>query len=338
MWLDRHGVGQGPVTDFEVLGGGTQNQVVRFRSGSDLYVLRTGPTHPRPGSDETIRREIRILQALEGTSLPVPSIVAPETDAGVLGGAFYVMTAITGRQVQTNLDYFDDSLDAKRRIGGSMVECLAGLRELDYRALALESFGRPAGYLERQVTRWSAQLQSYSSSPLYPGPGVDLEPVERWLGAHRPHDGPIGIMHGDFHLGNVLLSDTGEVCGILDWELSTIGDPILDFAQLLVTWPSPGQTFAYAGIVPTDRAKGFATTKELVELYSEVLSEPPHLDWYCVLAAYRLGVLVEGTQARASTGLASPEVGALLHNSARALWDIATSIVEGSNSLFDTAS
>lgn len=328
-WMDSRHLGSGPIEDVESITGGTQNQVMRFRRGRESFVVRAGPVNPSEGTEEAMRREAQVLQALGDSSVPVPRLLAAESDASVLDQVFYLMAPVDGRSITQSLDLLDRATMAKRRVGFALVEALAQLRAVDYIAVGLDGFGRPAGFLERQVDRWSKQLASYSTFPGYPGPGVELGALESWLEANRPSSFRAGVMHGDFHLGNVLFTEEGEVAAIVDWELSTIGDPLLDFAQLLVTWPAADQRCAFGGFVPAAHAGGFAARDELVDAYRSATGcDLVNLGWYCALAAYRIGVVIEGTNARASAGLASPEVGRNLHDSALFVWESALRFVE----------
>ena len=317
-WMDERRLGDGPLAEIRAIGGGTQNQVVRFRRGDTEYVLRAGPRRPRPSSTEAIRREARVVGALGRTEIRVPALVAADDD---LGGErpFYLMRPVAGVLLPESLDHFDAHPTAKRRAGLAMVEWLAELAAIDHSALGLHDFGRPDGFRERQVARWSGQLAGYAQTGTYDGPGIDLEPLEEWLVAHVPPHGPVGILHGDFHLNNVLLRSDGEVAAVVDWELATIGDPLLDLGHLLVTWPSGDDSSI--GMVPADRADGLATPAELVARYEERTGQQvDHLAWYAALAGYRMGVILEGTRARALDGRASPEMGELLHGVALVLW------------------
>jgi aminoglycoside phosphotransferase (APT) family kinase protein len=329
-WMDRNDLGTGPIEDLEPIGGGTQNRVLRFRRGSEEYVLRCGPLHPRPETDETIRREVRVVGALQNTGVPVPRILAAEGDPGEMGFTFYVMAPVIGHPIGSGLDLLDADSVAKHRLGPSMVEGLVRLATVDPYAVGLDDFGRPEGFLERQVARWSRQLESYDAFSGYPGPGVDVAPLQAWLAANVPHDGRIGVMHGDFHIGNVLFAPTGEVEAIVDWELATLGDPLIDFAELLITWPRPGETQGFAGIVPPERAEGFASVSELIACYEAGADGSlDDLNWYLRLSAYRLAVLLEGTHARATAGLARADVGQLLHESAYRLLTVACDAIDG---------
>lgn len=329
-WMDGVQLGKGLIEDIEPIGGGTQNQVLRFRRG-EWYVLRSGPRHPRPGSDETIRREVRILRALGDSTVPVPEVVAHEDDPAVLGATFYLMRPVVGYSIANGLDVLDQTPWAKHRLGFAMVDALAHLSRVDPLAVGLDDFGRPAGFLNRQVRRWSKQLVSYSEVASYPGPGLDLSPIETWLSCNQPSVSHAGVLHGDYHIGNVLFTGVGELAAIVDWELATLGDPLLDFAHMLVTWPSIDQEKGFARLVPGNRAHGFPTVDELIERYQSTTgANLEHLVWYRVLAAYRLGVLLEGTRARAYSGWAPSDVAQLLHESAVQLWSTAFEAISSS--------
>jgi aminoglycoside phosphotransferase (APT) family kinase protein len=167
-WMDGQGLGEGPVARADRIGGGTQNVLIRFsRSGRD-YVLRRPPEHKRPNSDEVIRREIRVLRALESTDVPHPRLIAACPDTDVLGAAFYLMEPVEGFNPAGLLPGpYRSSGNMRRRLGLAMADGAACIGAVDYRAVGLGSLGSPAGYLERQVDRWRSQLESYSTFPGY---------------------------------------------------------------------------------------------------------------------------------------------------------------------------
>lgn len=320
-WMDGQGLGDGPLDNARTLGGGTQNILLRFsRAGRD-YVLRRPPPHLRANSNETMRREARMLAALAGTDVPHPGLVAACPDETVLGAAFYLMQPIEGFNPTTGLPPLHaGSPDVRRRMGFALVEGIAALGALDYQAQGLEGFGKPDNYLERQVARWRSQLDSYAEHPGWAGPssipGVDK--VAAWLDAHRPASFQPGIIHGDYHLSNVLYRFDGpELAAIVDWELTTIGDPLLDLGWLMATWPEDAQvqagriSNANVSVTPWD---GFPTTRELVEHYRpRTRRDLSAIEWYAVLACYKLGIILEGTHARACAGRAPKETGDRLH-------------------------
>lgn len=323
-WMDGRSVGAGAIADAQLLSGGTQNILLRFRRGDTAYVLRRPPLAPRANSNDTMRREARVLAALDGTAVPHPRLVAACAEEDVLGAAFYLMEPVEGFNPTQGLPALHAGDAAVRhRIGLSMVEAIAALGAIDYRAAGLDGFGKPDNYLERQVGRWKAQLAGYAELPGWPGaaaiPGVDR--VAAWLDAHRPSEFRPGIIHGDFHLANVMVRpDSGDLAAVVDWELSTIGDPVLDLGWLLATWPendAPGETDV--AFTPWD---GCASPDELVAHYAAVSGRDlSALDWYIVLACYKLGILLEGTHARACAGKAPKETGDRLHAHALALFE-----------------
>jgi len=199
-------------------------------------------------------------------------------------------------------------------MGFSMAEGIALLGAVDYRAVGLEGFGRPDNYLERQVARWRHQLETYNEMEGYPGPEIPgVERVAEWLEANRPAEFEPGILHGDYHIANVMFSNDGpELAAIIDWELATVGDPLLDLGALMASWPdSEGHSPLGVG---QGHFTGLPTREEMRAHYAERTTRSMDaIDWYTVLACYRLGIILEGTHARACAGRASKDVGDLLH-------------------------
>ena len=323
-WMDGQGLGIGPIVDVRVLAGGTQNVLLRFtRAGCD-YVLRRPPLHPRANSNETMRREARVLRALAATDVPHPALIAVCGDETVLGAAFYLMAPVEGFNPVGQLpEPHAGSRAMRHAMGLALVDGIAALGRVDYRAVGLEGFGKPDRFLERQVARWSGQLASYAEMPGWPG-ACGLPAVERvaaWLEANRPAGFVPGIMHGDYHLANVMYRNDGpELAAIVDWELATIGDPLLDLGWVLATWPD-GADGAVSTVAVTPW-QGFPTPAELVARYAAGSErEVAATEWYHALACYKLGILLEGTFARACAGKAPRETGDKLHARAVVLLD-----------------
>lgn len=317
-WMDAQGLPTGPFEQVEQLGGGTQNLLVRFRRGGRTYVLRRGPRHLRSRTNEILRREARVLTALDGTGVPAPRVLAACLDEQVMNGAvFYLMTPVEGFNATVTLPELHAGDAAVRHaMGLSAATSLAALGAVDHEARGLSDFGRPEGFLERQVGRWLAELDSYSALDGYPGPEIpQLAAVTAWLEANRPAEWRPGIMHGDYHLANLMFSFDGpDVAAIVDWEMCTIGDPLLDLGWLLATWPGEdGETAGITG--PIGTAGGLPTTRELVAAYAERSDrDVSAIDWYATLACFKLGIVLEGTHARACAGKAGKDVGDLLHS------------------------
>lgn len=327
-WMDGRGLGGGPIIDAELIAGGTQNVLVRFRRDGREYVLRRPPPHKRANSDETMRREARVLGALAGSDVPHPGLIAAEPELDVIGAAFYLMEPVDGFNATLGLPEPHASDPAvQRAMGLSMADAIAALARVDVTERGLADLGRADGWVERQVPRWRKQLDGYTDLPGYPGPSIPrLDDVARWLDEHRPTGARMGLIHGDFHFANVLIAPTeGRVAAIVDWELTTIADPLLDLAHLLSSWPRPGQ----AGITPVAGAPGMPSVDEIVERYgAQVDRDLSELAWYRVLACYRLGIILEGSHARAFSGLTPPEIGDRLHQHTLDLFAHAAELID----------
>ena len=324
-WMDGEGLGIGaPIEDVVPLGGGTQNILLRFERAGRAYVLRRPPAHLRANSNDTMRREARVLAALAGSQVPHPGLIAACADDGVIGAAFYLMEPVDGFNAANALPERHAASPAIRhRMGLAMAKGIAALSAVDYQACGLEGFGKPDGFLERQVPRWQEQLAGYGQYEGWTGadaiPGV--ERVARWLEAHRPDSFTPGILHGDYHIGNVVFrNDSGELAAIVDWELATIGDPLLDLGWMIATWPE-GDTPGPADVAVTPW-HGFPDADEIVAHYAARSSRDcSAIDWYVVLACYKLGIILEGTHARACAGKAPRETGEKLHGQTIALFE-----------------
>lgn len=332
-WLAGQGLPDGPITRVRQVGGGTQNVVLRMRWADRDVILRRPPPHPRPSSNRALLREMQVLAALAGTDVPHPRLIASCADTSVLGGVvFYLMQDVDGFNPGETLPRGYAADPALRRSAATAVAgALARLAAVDHHAVGLGNVGRPEGFLERQVAQWLAHLDSYRELPGYPGSDLPhVDEIGRWLDAHRPACWRPGIMHGDYHLNNVLLAPAApEVAAIIDWEMCTVGDPLLDLGWLLVTWPGDdperlgdltlGRQLAAAGNLPG--------REQLIERYARDSDRDlSRIDWYVALAGFKLGIVLEGTHARACAGHADEAIGDRLHRIARHLLESAAAI------------
>lgn len=323
-WMDGQRLGSGPLVGATMLTGGTQNVLLKFAREGREYVMRI-PASPKPSrADETIRREIRILRVLTGTAAPVPRLVASCEDLSVLGAAFYLMSVCEGFNPAEQWPEGPAADPAYQgQLGIGVIRALLTLSEIAPTRFEAEGLRRPDGWLERQPDRWRRQFEGYPTAASLAG----VERLTDWLNAHRPARWTAGLIHGDFNLGNLLVGVAKpEVSAIVDWELGTLGDPLLDLAHLLMTWPIGNGRWLYQRLDLPHLTSPTAMFEYYAANSSRDVSDFP---WYCVLACYRLAILLEGTHARASLSLAPRETGDRLHGYALTLLELAEELVDG---------
>jgi aminoglycoside phosphotransferase (APT) family kinase protein len=271
-----------------------------------------------------------VLGALTGCDVPHPGLIAACSSTDAIGAAFYLMEPVAGFSAMVALPPLHAGDAAvRRRTGFALVDGALALGRFDYKAAGLEDFGKIDGFLERQVPRWRALLDSYHDYKGWPGPGSipELDEVADWLTRNQPAHFSPGLMHGDYHLANVMFRNDGpELAAIVDWELATIGDPLIDMGSIMATWPgSDGRSISDVHISPWD---GFPTADELMEHYaSHSTRDMSNLRWYGVLGCYKLGIILEGTYARACAGAADNATGDRLHTSCIKLFQRAARLI-----------
>lgn len=328
-WMDAERLGAGPIEAPGLLAGGTQNILMRFSRARRSYILRRPPVSPRPQSNRIMAREIRLLGALAGSAVPHPALIAACEDESILGAVFYLMEPVDGFNPTVAMQGAAATDPAVRhRMGIELVDALAALACVDIDAAGLSDFGKLDGFLERQVGRWAEELAGYIRFDGWPGPAAlgDVAAVGEWLEANRPPAMVPGIIHGDYHVGNVIYAGDGALLAVVDWEMATLGDPLVDLGRLLVSWPEGGDRRPFT--MRVDPLDGFPTRGEMVARYAEQTGRDlTHLPWFEILACYKLGLILEGTYARACAGLADRATGDRLHASAVALLDEARRII-----------
>ncbi len=284
--------------------GGQSNPTYKLLSGAGSYVLRRKPLGRLLPSAHAVDREYRVMRALSGTAVPVPKVYALCEDDAVIGSAFYVMEFLDGRI------FWDPRLPGlapaeRRAMFQSMNTVIAALHSVDHVEAGLAAFGRPGNYLARQVARWSRQ---YQASETEKQPAMDR--LIEWLPCHLPPEPEPRIVHGDYRIDNLIYHPTEpRVIGVLDWELSTIGDPLADFAYHAMAWRVTPELFR--GLAGVDfEASGIPTEEEYVASYCERTGRARTGDWefYMVYSLFRLAAIMQGIAKRAIDGTAaSPE-------------------------------
>jgi aminoglycoside phosphotransferase (APT) family kinase protein len=325
-WMRDHIAGfRGPLAadQFE---GGQSNPTYRLLSGTGSYVLRRKPLGQLLPSAHAVDREYRVIRALSGTAVPVPEVYALCEDASVTGSAFYVMEFLDGRV------FWDPRLPGlapadRRAMFQSMNDVIAALHSVDHVAVGLADFGRPGNYMGRQIARWSRQYQASETEKL---PAMDR--LIDWLPRHLPPEAEPRIVHGDYRIDNLIFHPTEpRVIGVLDWELSTIGDPLADFAYHAMAWRVAPELFR--GLAGIDFASlGIPSEDAYVAAYCARTGRRRTADWefYMVYSLFRLAAIMQGIAKRAIDGTAASreavELGRLARPVGEQAWALARSL------------
>jgi aminoglycoside phosphotransferase (APT) family kinase protein len=299
-YLDAQGLGSGPVSA-ETIGEGHSNVTFEIERGGERWVLRRPPRPPLPPSAHDVLREAWLLRALGATDVRVPRVLAACDDEAVIGAPFYVMELIEGDVIVSSIPGPLDTDAERRRIGEELVDALAEVHAVDWEAIDLEGFGKPTGYLERQLRRFAGLWEHNRTREL-----ATLDRVTEWLGANRPESPRATIVHGDYRLGNVMVARgaPARIAAIFDWELATIGDPLADVGYLVATWSQPGDPddvpFSFDDAT---RRPGFPTHEELIARYEAATGRSlSDVRWYSTLALWKAAVFLEGSYKRRLAG------------------------------------
>jgi aminoglycoside phosphotransferase (APT) family kinase protein len=305
-YLDSHGLGAGEI-GAERIGEGHSNITFLIERGGERFVLRRPPRPPIPPSAHDVLREARLLTAVQDAQVRTPPVLAVCADESVIGAPFYVMEYIEGVVVTTRMPPALDSPDERRRAGEQLVDALAEIHAVDWRACGLEGYGRPTGYLERQLRRFTGLWEHNKTREL-----PVIQELADWLADNMPDSPESTIVHGDYRLGNVMLAHDApaRVIAIFDWELSTIGDPLADVGYMTVTWAEPQDPAdtSFASLSAVTRQSGFPTREELIERYEAHTGRSMSaLNWYQSLALWKAAVFMEGNLKRFQAGASDDE-------------------------------
>jgi aminoglycoside phosphotransferase (APT) family kinase protein len=305
-WMDSQDLaGRGEKLEISYISGGSQNEIFDVRRGDFRAALRKPPANAAPGRNDGILREWRIIEALKGSDVPHTEAIAVCTDPGVLGATFYLMGFVDGWSPMNMGDHwpepFESDVAARRELAFQLVGGVAKMAKVDWRARGLTDFGRPDGYHERQVERWTRFYDRVKSREV---PGLEI--ATRWLDSHKPLDFQPGLMHGDYQFANVMFEHgaPGRLAAIVDWEMGTIGDPKIDLAWVVQGWPEDTSEGASSYVDLT----GMPGRTELLEYFArESGRQIDDMDYYLILARWKLGIVLEQGYARALGSGASDE-------------------------------
>lgn len=296
---------EGPL-EAELISGGRSNLTyyIRSRASEQEWVLRRPPLgHVLPTAHD-MAREYRVISALAGTGVPVPKTYLLCEDASIIGAPFYVMERVNGVVVHRELPPgFAPRPEDRRRMCEAFVEALARLHAVDADAVGLGDFGRPQGFMERQVRRWGEQ---WERSKTFESP--EVEELRRRLGAALPDSPAPTIVHGDYRLENMIFAERrpDTILALLDWEMATLGDPLADLGYALAYWVQAGDAELRQQVLDMGRVSmgaGFMTREELAEAYERRSGRSvAGIDFYFCFALYKLTVIVQGIVARNLAG------------------------------------
>ncbi|MFN3353343.1 MAG: phosphotransferase family protein [Brevundimonas sp.] len=299
-WLRGHVEGYAGPLSIRQFKGGQSNPTYELSTPTAAYVLRRKPPGTLLASAHAVDREFLVISALHAQGFPVARPFALCEDDGVIGSMFYVMAKVDGR-VLWDLKLPGLEPAQRRAIYGAQVRTLAQLHAYDPAAIGLSDYGKPGNYFARQVGRWSKQYRASETDPI---PAMDR--LIDWLPQTLPPEGPARVVHGDYRLDNLILApDAPEVRAVLDWELSTLGDPMADFSYFLIAWAIPATL--RNGLAGADlEALGIPSVEEMVELYAGLTGlRPANLDWLYAYNLFRLAAICQGIAGRVRDGTAA---------------------------------
>ncbi|UGT54912.1 phosphotransferase family protein [Nocardia asteroides] len=293
-WLRAAVPGVGAELTGQVLAGGRSNLTYTVSDGATSWIVRRPPLGHVLATAHDMTREYRVMAALRQTSVPVPAMYALCEDAEVIGAPFYVMELVEGRPYRHAAELAELGPERTQAMSAALVDTLADLHAVDPAAVGLADFGRPEGFLTRQVSRWKKQLDASRTRDL---PLADE--LHALLAADVPAESTLGIVHGDYRLDNVLVDDRDRPAAVIDWEMATLGDPLTDLALMVVYGRLAAQLGRNAVVADATSAPGFLTEDEIIARYTARSDrDMSRFGFYLGLAAFKLAVIIEGIHYR----------------------------------------
>jgi aminoglycoside phosphotransferase (APT) family kinase protein len=323
--LDEHGLGSGPI-EAEPVGEGHSNVTYLIRREGGEWVLRRPPRPPLPPSAHDVLREAWLLRSVESADVRTPRVVLTCDDPGVIGAPFYVMDRVEGDVITTEIPEPLDEPGQRARIAEELIDSLVEIHAVDWEACGLQGYGKPTGYLERQLRRFSGLWEHNKTREV-----EALDRVTEWLRSHLPQSPEATIVHGDYRLGNTMFAPgaPARLVAIFDWELSTIGDPLADLGYLTATYPEPGDDkMTLFNLAAVTTREGFPTRDRLIAQYEERSGRSmSDVRWYQALALWKSAVFLEGSYKRLLAGTTDDPFFRMLDRGvpeiAERAWDIA---------------
>ncbi len=286
-------------SDLDAVPVGEGHSNVTFMLSTDV-VLRRPPRPPLPPSAHDVLREARLLRALESTPVRVPKVLAVCDDELVIGAPFYVMERKLGEVITDTMPQALDNPAERGAIAEELIDALVELHSVDWTSVGLEGFGKPSGYLERQLRRFNGLWEVNKTREI-----PEVEEVGAWLADNLPDSPPATIVHGDYRLGNTMFSSEApaRLVAIFDWEMATIGDPLADIGYMLTHWAQASDPVTKFSLHSVTSLEGFPSREEVVALYEERSGRSMQaLNWYVTLAVWKAIVFMEGNYKRAVSG------------------------------------
>jgi len=292
LWMDAQGMpGEGELPELSTMGGGASNLIVELVRGGRHFVMRRPPPDIAADRQSTIVREQRILEALGRTEVPHARLFGTCTDESIAGSWFFVTEFVDGFSVMQTRSWpppFDDDLEVRSGLAYELIRGIAELSKVDWSAVGLTDLGRPDGFHERQADRWAGHMEKVKFREV---PGFDE--AGAWLRGRSPRNYTPGIMHGDYQFANVMFRHDApaSLAAIIDWEMGTIGDPLLDLAWVLMSWPNADEDRTQRG--STDYG-GMPDREDLMAYYEQASGRSTEeFDYYLVLSRYKMAAVLE---------------------------------------------